>query len=217
MQLTQNRLLAIFALVIMVVPAQAQFYFGIGGESRQYSADRLKASNNMIVQLGYSWGNFSIVGQTKSSWEEQHWTTPDWIAGGRFEWRPKDLTEIIQLRKEQKLYVLTSIQNTVFRDQPVSSEHLGWFTDDHWKREIYRFQYSRNETLYGVGIEFRNTNFAVQTEFQFGRAPTLDTWVYKSELHLNGNEIVIEDYYYREEYFTSRLSMSIRYFLEKSR
>lgn len=215
MQTTPVRLLCFIAFTFSWQTSNGQFFFGLGGEHRQYSAERLKPSSNMVIQLGYSWGSFSLVGQTKSSWNQQHWTSPEWLAGGRFEWRARDLTALSNLNNGQKLYLLASIQNSIFQNKQVVSEHLGWFTEDHWKREIYSFQYSRYELLYGFGVEFRNAQFAIQTEFQFGQAPTLDTWVYKSELYSNGNEIVFEDYYFQENHFTSRLSLGLRYLFSK--
>jgi hypothetical protein len=190
-----------------------QLFTGLGTEYRIPSANRLVATQNAVTQLGYQWGDFAAVGQFRIPSGVPHWTKPNWFGGARLEWSayriPTDSLPLPFL-KAADWHVVVSGQWSRLDGHRYRSEHLGGFDTDHWTREIYQFQYGRNEFLVGLGVQGRFGSWSALAEIQYGPGAQLDTWVYKSHLYADGTQTTIDDYYYYERYSVVRASITLR-------
>jgi hypothetical protein len=207
-----NQLL-VGALVVLSSATTAQPFIGLGADWRLPSATRLDATSNSFTQLGYQKGNWSAVAQVRIPTGVNPWSKPTWLSGARLEWAayaiPTDSFGFKPLSKVDWRVVVSGQWSRVDNHR-YQSEHLGFYTTDHWGREIYSFQHAKHEALAGVGIQGRYGLWSFLAEVQYGPGPRFDTWVYKSELHNDGSERVIEDYYFYERYQMVRFSMTLR-------
>jgi len=90
------------------------------------------------------------------------------------------------------------------------SEHLGDFTGANWTRKIYQFQHQPNTFWAGLGLEGHWGPWSALAELQWAPWSNLDTWVFQSQLLGDGQELVIEDYYYYEHHQQIRASITLR-------
>ena len=191
----------------------AQLFAGFGAEYRIPSANRMATSSSPITQIGYQWGDFAAVSQFRVPNKAPDYTVPNWIAGGRLEWLAYDLSLDslpLPLLNAVQWQVVLSGQWSRLDGHRFRSEHLGLYETDHWTREIYQFQYGRNEFLAGIGIQGRYKSWSALAEVQYGPGARLDTWVYRSHLFQDGNEVIIDNYYFYERYNLARLSITLR-------
>ena len=203
----------ISGLLLLSLSASAQFFTGIGAELRSPSADRLVTTRGAVTQIGYQLGDWSAVGQFRVPAGKPHWTKPNWFAGARVEWAayalPTDSLPLGLLRQAD-WHLVVSGQWSRLDGHRFLSEHLGSFDTDHWTREVYQFQYGRNEFLLGLGVQGRFGSWSALAEVHYGPGAQLDTWVYKSHLMNDGSQVVIDDYYFYERYGVARLSLTLR-------
>jgi hypothetical protein len=212
---TQNPMRFAFSAFFALSTAtlSSQVFSGLGSEFRSPSAQRLVNTQSAFSQIGYQWGDFAAVGQFRVPSGTPHWTKPSWFAGARLEWSayqlPTDSLPLAAL-KAADWHVVVSGQWSRLDGHRYRSEHLGGFDTDHWTREIYQFQYGRNEFLVGLGLQGRFGSWSALAEVQYGPGAQLDTWVYKSNLYLDGTQTTIDDYYYYERYSVLRASLTLR-------
>lgn len=211
--LISMRFLVSALLALTAHGMSAQIFTGLGAEFRSPSAERLVTTRSAVSQIGYQWGDFAAVGQFRVPSGTPHWTKPNWFGGARLEWSAYELpTDSLPLAalKAADWHVIVSGQWSRLDGHRYRSEHLGGFDTDHWTREIYQFQYGRNEFLVGLGLQGRFGSWSALAELQYGPGAQLDTWVYKSHLFNDGSQVTIDDYYYYERYSVLRASITLR-------
>lgn len=200
-------------LLMLAINAQGQFFTGFGLGHNMPTADRLLSTSHVTSQLGFNWGDFAAVTEWTIVDHDSHWTVPRRFGTGRFEWRAINLAPHIPslgLNSHHLVHFQLSIQQSIIYSQLIQSEHLVLNSLNQWTLERYKFQYDDRETLIGAGLNWRNKKWSALIEFQIGRGPHLDTWVYKSNLMLDGSEEVIDNYYYRESFTMIRPNICFR-------
>lgn len=191
----------------------AQFFVGSGVDYRIPSIDRLTTTQSAFSQLGYRWGRFAAVSQFQVPTGTTHWSKPEPLYGARFEWLayslPTDSLPVPVLKSIDWHLAISGQWNRLNHQRQIS-EHLGPFDVDHWSRAIYQFEYAKNEYLIGVGLSGNYGPWTGLLELQFGPQTQFDTWVYKSKLFGDGQEVIMDNYYYFENYSTLRFSFTLR-------
>lgn len=191
----------------------AQFFFGTGADYCLSSADRLDPSLRFYTEYGYRINRMSASALVRIPGEAPEWTSPNWKYGARLSWNALELaTDSLALpflaRADWNLSLSTQWNRS--SAHRFRSEHLGDFTSSGWTRKVYQFQHQPNTFWAGLGLEGRFGSWSALAEVQWAPWSNLDTWVYQSNLQSDGQEVVLEDYYYYERYQQLRASITLR-------